>query len=47
MSSKRPLDKEDMIYLYNEWDITQPLKRMKHCHLQQRIWTQRVLSLVE
>ena len=36
------MDKEGVEYGM-EWDITQPLKRMKICHLQQHEWTWKVL----
>ena len=26
-------------HVHTHWDITQPLKRMKQCHLQQHEWT--------
>ena len=27
---------------YTQWNVTQPLKRMKECHIQQHEWTKRV-----
>ena len=36
------MDKEGIEYGM-EWDVTQSLKRMKFCHLQQPEWTWKVL----
>ena len=33
-------------HTHTQWNITQPSKRIKFCHLQQHGWTQRVLCLV-
>ena len=37
MFNDRGLDKEDVVYI-TQWNNTQPLKRMKKCHLQQQTW---------
>ena len=42
-SIDRWMDKEDVVYIYIQWNITRQLKRMKFCHLQQRGWNWNVL----
>ena len=36
-----------MGFVYTQWNITQPSKRVKLCYLQQHRWTWRVLCLVK
>ena len=41
MFTDKWIDK-DVAYRYRQWNITQPLKRMKYYHLQLHGWTQRL-----
>ena len=34
-STDRSMGKEGMVHIDIGWNVTQPLKRMKSCHLQQ------------
>ena len=44
MFTDQKIDKEDVVYRYTQWNITQPLKRMKYYHLQLHGWTQIIIQ---